>query len=231
MRLRFLGHSCVEVVGRHHILIDPDFTRSPAPGVEFVCVTHAHRDHIGRVAEVAFAQILASPEVCAIVEQMGVPRHRLWPSRPGEVVGNIRVLPGFSQVGGLLYTTMKLLFQGALPDPGGSPLPFLIEDELTVLHIGDAYRAPLDVQPGVLCLPWRRMPRGAARYEEAMIALVEQLRPRYVLPVHHDIPPLDADPCALVGRTQAEVLCGGRWYELVGGRLVAGTQVSQESLV
>lgn len=42
MKIRFLGHSCVEIVGKHHILIDPDFTRDPLPNVEYICVSHAH---------------------------------------------------------------------------------------------------------------------------------------------------------------------------------------------
>jgi len=40
MRIRWLGHSCIEVVGQHHILIDPDFYHPPEPGVEFVFITH-----------------------------------------------------------------------------------------------------------------------------------------------------------------------------------------------
>ena len=46
MKVRYLGHSCVEIIGRHHILIDPDFTREPELGVEFICITHAHDDHL-----------------------------------------------------------------------------------------------------------------------------------------------------------------------------------------
>ncbi len=38
MKIRFLGHSCVEIVGKHHILIDPDFTLDPLPDVEYICV-------------------------------------------------------------------------------------------------------------------------------------------------------------------------------------------------
>ncbi len=28
-------------------------------------------------------------------------------------------------------------------------------DEANLLHIGDAHKAPLDVEPDILCLPWR----------------------------------------------------------------------------
>jgi len=48
MKIRYLGHSCVEIIGKHHILIDPDFTRDPLPDVEFICVSHAHKRSHGK---------------------------------------------------------------------------------------------------------------------------------------------------------------------------------------
>ena len=74
MRIRYLGHSCVEILGRHHILIDPDFTRDPEPGVEYICVTHAHKDHIGRAVDVPGGILLASADVCEIAVSLGFPR-------------------------------------------------------------------------------------------------------------------------------------------------------------
>ena len=53
-----------------------------------------------------------------------------------------------------------ILFRWRLPEPGGTPLSFLIEDEATVLHIGDAYEVELDLTPDILCLPWRTTPFG-----------------------------------------------------------------------
>ena len=79
MKVRFLGHSCVEIIGQHHILIDPDFTRDPEPGVEYICITHAHKDHIERVAEVPTGLVLAASDVCKIAAGLGVPRERLKP--------------------------------------------------------------------------------------------------------------------------------------------------------
>ena len=111
LRIRYLGHSCVEIVGKAHIVIDPDFARPPEPDIEYICATHAHLDHLGRVAELGSGQVLASASVCRIAEQMGVPRSRLHPVKPGDTVGNIRVLPGYSIVGGLKYMAMKLLFK------------------------------------------------------------------------------------------------------------------------
>ena len=64
MRIRYLGRSCIEIIGRHLILIDPDLTREPEPGVEFILVSHAHMDHIARIAEVPIGKIMASQNVC-----------------------------------------------------------------------------------------------------------------------------------------------------------------------
>ena len=93
MKVRYLGHSCVEIVGRYHILIDPDFTRDPEPSVECILGTHAHNDHIGRVAEVPTGLVLAAPDVCDIAARMGTSQERSRPVAPGDQIANIRVLP------------------------------------------------------------------------------------------------------------------------------------------
>ena len=111
MKVRFLGHSCVEIKGRHHILIDPDFTREPDSGVEYICITHAHKDHIGRVAEVPTGMVLASQDVCEIAASMGVPETRLQPVKAGEHIETIKILPGYSPVNEPLYTFFSVLFR------------------------------------------------------------------------------------------------------------------------
>ena len=63
MKVRFLEHSSIEIIGRHHILIDPHFTREPEPDVEFTLVTHAHLDHIAKVAEAPTGKKIASQDV------------------------------------------------------------------------------------------------------------------------------------------------------------------------
>ncbi|MFB0563853.1 MAG: MBL fold metallo-hydrolase [Candidatus Lokiarchaeia archaeon] len=45
MKLRWLGNSCVEILGKRHFLIDPNFLVEPEKGVELVFVTHEHPDH------------------------------------------------------------------------------------------------------------------------------------------------------------------------------------------
>ena len=212
MKIRYLGHSCVEIIGKHHILIDPDFTRDPEPGVAYICITHAHKDHIGRVAEVPTGMILAAPDVCEIAAGMGVPRERLVPVQSGQQVANIQVLPGYSRTSDPVYTFFYVLFRRRMPDPGGTPLSFLVKDESTLLHIGDAYEAPLPVKPDILCLPWRKTPFWAERYQATLIQLANQFASPYVLPIHHDLPYSQANPQGLKGQLRAEILDGHGWY-------------------
>lgn len=212
MKVRYLGHSCVEITGKHHILIDPDFTREPLPGVEYICITHAHNDHIQRVADVASGVVLASPDVCEIAAGLGVPRERLHPVQPGEQVENIRVLSGYSQSNGMFYTLMVLLLKRRRPEPAGTPLSFLVEDEASLLHVGDAHQAPLAVQPDILCLPWRTTPFQSERYKRRLLRLAVGFNPRYILPIHHDLHHTEADPREIDGRVNAILLNGYNWY-------------------
>lgn len=212
MKIRYLGHSCVEIIGIHHILIDPDFTHEPDPGVEYICITHAHRDHIGRVTEVASGRILASPDVCEIASKMGVSRERLQPVRPGQQIANIQILPGYSLVDDPVYTLFYILFRWRMPDPGGTPLSFLIKDEATLLHIGDAHEAPLPISPDILCLPWRRTPLWTKRYQATLIRMANQFAAPYVLPIHYDLPHSQASPQILNRLLAGEVMAGDGWH-------------------
>jgi len=212
LKIRYLGHSCVEITGKHHILIDPDFTRDPEPGVEYICVTHAHKDHIGRVADVSSGIVLASADVCEIAASLGVPRERLRPVEPGEQVANIHVLPGYSQTNGLLYAMMVMLFKRRKPEPAGTPLSFLVQDEADLLHIGDAHEAPLPTHPDILCLPWRTTPFGPKRYKDTLIKMANRFAAPYILPIHYDLPGTEADPRELTKRVHATVLEGNDWY-------------------
>jgi len=129
MKIRFLGHSCIEIIGYRHIVIDPDFTTEPESGVEYICVTHGHQDHIGRLAEISTGVVIASPDVCQMAMQMGVSHHRMRPVQPGEQIANIRVLPGYSQTRGFFYRFLYFLLYRRKPEPATTPLSFLILDE------------------------------------------------------------------------------------------------------
>lgn len=226
MKIRFLGHSCVEIVGRHHILIDPDFTREPLPEVEYICITHAHTDHIGRVAEIPGGIILASPDVCKAAEALGAPPDRLHPVQVGGQVENVRILPGYSSKNNLIYTFFVLLIKHRLPQPSGTPLSFLIEDEVALLHIGDATTAPEGVTPDILCLPWRNSPYNPNGYKEILLRAVNHVNPRYVLLIHYDLPGTEADPNELANLVEMPVLKGTGWFEFKGGALITEPAIS-----
>jgi len=212
MKIRYLGHSCVEILGKHHILIDPDFTHPPLPDVDFICVSHAHKDHIGKIASVSNGLLLAAPDVCEIAHKMGIPSSRLKPVKAGEQIENINILPGFSAVKDPMYIFVNLFFRFRLPDPGGTPLSFFIQDEADLLHIGDAHKAPLTVRPDILCLPWRTSPLGSKSYKSAVIRTAMQFGAPYILPIHFDLPGTEASPLEIRERISATVLNGENWH-------------------
>ena len=212
MKIKYLGHSCIEIIGKHHIVIDSDFTKAPEPNVDFILTTHAHRDHIGRLCEIPTGLILASPDVCTIARDMGVSSDRLHPVTVGDTIANIRVLEGFSRVGGGGYSFFHLLFRWRLPDPGGTPLSFLVEDKLSLLHIGDAFDFDLEVQADILCLPWRKSPFFPEQYKHRIVAMSNQISNRYVISIHHDLPGTEANPAEIAPLIKSELLFGSEWF-------------------
>ena len=212
MKVRYLGHSCIEIIGKNHILIDPDFIHEPEEGVEYILVSHAHRDHIARITEITTGKVVASEDVCEIAFNLGIPRNRLLPVTVGSHVENIQMLPGFSNVSGPIYSLFYFIFRRRLPDAGGTPLSFFIDDFLTVLHVGDAYEVKLDLRPDILCVPWRTLPFGAQEYKKRIASMMNNLSPKFIIPIHYDIPGMQADPNELFTITTCKILDGNEWY-------------------
>lgn len=219
MKIRFLGHSCIEIIGYRHIVIDPDFITEPEPGVEYICITHGHKDHIGRLAEIPTGVVVASPDVCQVAMQMGVSQHRMRPMQPGEQIANIRVLPGYSQTRGFFYRFLYFLLYRRKPEPATTPLSFLILDEASLLHIGDAHEAPLNVKPDILCLPWRKAPLFTSHYKKVLVRTARQLQAPYVIPIHHDMPATITDTSELRRQLKSTILDEKRWYSFHQQRL------------
>ncbi len=212
MKIRYLGHSCVEIVGRHHILIDPDFTRSPLPDVEYICVSHAHKDHLGKVVQIPTGIVLASQDVCEIASKIGVPSSRLQPVTVGERIENIEIMPGFSVVKDPVYFIISLLFRFKIPDLGGTPLSFLVHDDADLLHIGDAHQFPPEIHPDILCLPWRTSPIGPDKYKSVVIEMAKRMTVPYILPIHYDLHGSEANPNELISRIDSVILQGENWF-------------------
>jgi L-ascorbate metabolism protein UlaG (beta-lactamase superfamily) len=220
MKIRYLGHSCVEIVGKHHILIDPDFTREPLPSVEFICVSHAHMDHIGKIAQVPEGVVLASPEVCKVAREMGMPDARLKPVKARDQIATITILPGYSAVKDPRHFILSLIFRLRIPEPGGVPLSFLVHDAIDLLHIGDAHRFPHEIHPDILCLPWRTSPVGPEKYKSVVIEMAKRMAVPYILPIHYDLPNTEADPMELKTRIDSTILDGANWH-IFDGKEVA----------
>jgi L-ascorbate metabolism protein UlaG (beta-lactamase superfamily) len=143
---------------------------------------------------------------------MGVPASRLKPVKAGEQIENINILPGFSVVKGPMYIVMNLFFRFRLPDPGGTPLSFLIQDEADLLHIGDAHQFPIELRPDILCLPWRTSPIRPEKYKSVLIDMAKQVAAPYILPIHYDLPRTEADPAEITHRIHSVILSGERWH-------------------
>jgi len=219
MKIRFLGHSCIEIIGYRHILIDPDFTAEPEPSVEYICVTHGHQDHIGRLAEIPTGVVVASPDVCQMAERMGISNHRLRPLQAGEQIANILVLPGYSQTKGFFYNFLYFLLYRKKPEPATTPLSFLILDDASLLHIGDAHKAPLNVKPDILCLPWRKAPLFTALYKNVLVRTAKKFQAPYVIPIHHDTPSTKTNTSELSRQLNSIILDKKKWYSFHQQRL------------
>jgi len=83
MELRYLGHSCVELVdGDVRVLVDPFLTGNPKAAATaeevaptHVLLTHGHADHYGDVVEIAKrtgAPVLALVEIAVELSELGV---------------------------------------------------------------------------------------------------------------------------------------------------------------
>ena len=181
--------------------------------MEFICVSHAHKDHIGQIASVSSGVVLASPDVCEIAHKMGIPTSRLKPVKAGEQIENIKILPGFSVVKDPMYIAVSLLFRLRLPDPGGTPLSFHIQDEADVLHVGDAHQFPIELRPEILCLPWRTSPIRSEKYKSMLIDMAKQVAAPYILPIHYDLSGTEADPTEITHRIHSVILRGEGWHD------------------
>lgn len=59
MKSRWLGNSCIEIIGQQHLLVDPNFFLAAQPEVDLILVTHEHRDHFHEKAKGLEAPIWA----------------------------------------------------------------------------------------------------------------------------------------------------------------------------
>jgi len=206
MKIRWLGHSCIEIIGKNHILIDPDYLTEPMPYIDYICITHGHRDHFGKTVKLEPEKIIASSDVCEIARKEGVKEKILIEVEQRDKIDNIKILKGYSPTGFLSELIGKLM--GAGSDlPGGTPLSFFIEDELSILHLGDGLKVDGNPSVDILCLPYMRfMTRNA-------IKLANGINPEYIIPIHFDTPMI-IEPEEIRKSVNAEVIIPREFIKL-----------------
>ena len=220
MQLRWLGTAGFELIsGSASVLIDPYFTRNPKARPEqklrsfdfahaqAIFITHGHFDHtydIPALVDVGDATVYASPLVCQSLAAKGVPWNRLRPRWGGET----------DEVGPFAFTAVPArhitfdarlvvsTFWRCLPIlrdltrlgythyPCGQVMGWLIEVEgKRLFHLGSASMLR-DVDGGVdvFMVPVQ----GKTDICDEAAGLVERVKPRVVIPHHHDdfYPPL-----------------------------------------
>jgi L-ascorbate metabolism protein UlaG (beta-lactamase superfamily) len=111
-----------------------------------------------------------------------------------------------------MYIAVSLLFRFRLPDPGGTPLSFHIQDEADLLHVGDAHQFPIELRPEILCLPWRNTPIRTEKYKSMLIIMAKKVAAPYILPIHYDLPGTEADPAEIIPQIDSVILGGEEWH-------------------
>lgn len=193
MRLKWLGHSAVLLTGTKRVMIDPFLTGNPVvrvepeerEGLDYIAVTHDHRDHIGDAE--ALAKANGSPVVA--VDDLAVSLQKRGVKGIGMNVG------GRVGLNGVSFTMVQAVHSSSL----GVPVGFIVEmDGIRVYHAGDtALFGGMSLigeryRPTVLLLPID------GRYNMDIIdavRAVELIKPSLAIPFHYNTwPSVAADP-------------------------------------
>ncbi|MDI6830019.1 MAG: MBL fold metallo-hydrolase [Actinomycetota bacterium] len=220
MWLRWLGTAGFEVTsGDVSLLIDPYFTRNPEarprqalragdfPHARAALISHGHFDHaydVAELVEVSGAEVYASPTVCQSLAARGVPWSRMRPRWGGESdeVGpfSFTAVPAQHVTfdARLMLTTLwkctprlaELARLGPSQYPCGQVLGwYLAAEGKRLFHLGSACMPwDLEAEVDVFLVPVQ----GRTDICEVAAELVRRVRPRVVVPHHHDdfYPPL-----------------------------------------
>jgi L-ascorbate metabolism protein UlaG (beta-lactamase superfamily) len=198
MEIRYLGHSCFELVeGDARVLIDPFLTGNPKAAVEaseleptHILLTHGHADHLGDTVDIAKrtgAPVVAIVELANEISSKGVEDVRD-PNLGGTIEfpwGWVRLVPAW-------HTAVT--DDGTPHTPAGLVIRL---GETTVYHLGDTClfsdlalpgeRDDIDV--ALMCIGGHYT---MDRHDAAVAA--ELVGAQTVIPCHYDtFPPIETD--------------------------------------
>ena len=228
-RVRWLGHSCLLIESRgQHILIDPFLTGNPTAAAsaddvpaDLILVSHGHGDHVGDAVAIARrtgATVVTNYEIGEWLKQPGRGLTRV----EGMQHGGGKTFEGIGRV------TLTVAFHGSvLPDGtyGGNPCGFLIalEDGPTLYDAADTALFGDMALIGAAGIDLAMLPIGDyyTMGPDDAVRAVALLKPRAVLPIHHNtFPPIVQDVAAWADRVRREtaaapvVLQPGDWFDL-----------------
>lgn len=203
VKVTWLGHSAVKIVGSKTILIDPFISGNPAAScrledidnVDMVFVTHWHGDHVGdafAICKKTGAKLIAIHELAVEAESM-------------QIVAEGMNIGGTVAVGDIKFNMVPALHSAEK----GSPAGVVIEiDGKNIYHAGDTgltYDMKLIgefFKPDLSFLPiGDRYTMGIASAARA----VEFLQTRCVIPIHYNTFALiNSDPQAFKAKVGAK---------------------------
>ena len=208
MKLRYLGHSGVQLTaGEHDVLIDPFLTGNPKAAASaadleptHIVVTHAHGDHWGDTPDIARrsgATVVSCAEIAAHAARLGLTAHGMNTGGRHEFeFGSVRLTVAFHS---------SSFDDGRY---GGMPNGVVIEiGGVRVYHAGDTALFSDMRLIGRLGLDVALLPIGDnyTMGPDDAIEAVKLLEPGLVIPIHYDTMPLLAQDAALFkSRVEAE---------------------------
>lgn len=222
MRLRYLGHSAVELLaGDHALLIDPFLSHNPKAAVaptdvspSHIVVTHAHGDHWGDTEALAGrtgATVISNAEIAGYAGKKGLKGHGMNTGGRHEFA--------FGAV------TFTLAFHSSSFDDGtygGMPMGAVIEiGGVRVYHAGDTALFSDMSLIGRRGLDVALLPIGDnfTMGPDDAIEAVKLLQPKLVIPIHYDTFPLIAQDGAEF-KTKVEAATGADCAPLLPGDFI-----------
>ncbi len=189
LKLRYLGHSAVQLkTRRYELLIDPFISENPLAPVgiddlkpDYIIITHAHGDHWGDAEQLAKenrATLISNAEIATYAAGLGVKTHPM----------NIGGSHAF-EFGSVRFTPAWHSSSFDTGHYGGMPMGVVIDfDGLRLYHAGDTALFSDMQLIGRVSLDVALLPIGDnfTMGPDDAIEAVKLLSPRLVIPIHFD---------------------------------------------